>query len=635
MKRLLTIMSLMLGSIVAFGQISMTVSGKAQLVADDADAVSYFRQTDANDNVCAIIKVTPDNALSSRLVLQTRGGMAPVAPPRGGSNYREDSGEWWFWISPKVTNIMFTCDGYTPTDWIGVSLQPGKVYRLNLDVESSYTIVKQFSGAGLSGIKMTISPEEALVSYGATKDQMINSVPVTDGYFDVSLPEGKYFFKIESEFYETHTTEITVGKGMKEVNVSLKPAFGYLGLSSDPDEAEVWIDGKRVGKTPVARSDRLGKGEHTLLFRKTNYYVVERKVTVKGDGGLQTVPTVTLKPQFGTLVLKCADPKASLVITDPSGKVVFYGTSGSKVNLNSQTTYKLEATRDNYIPQSRAIFGSAIEGATVEIEVDAPVPVYGGLQIATTPSRAEVWLDGEYAGTTLFGQTLLVGNHTVELRKEGYKTQIHSIVIRRDETQSLSFELEATKAAATPATKPTQPKPEEKKPKKPHTRPDFIVGAVVGYDPVFNKVSLGAMAGVAKQFGGYLKYRSDFVSTADVNWNHEYNSSTGLMYFHDSSEVTSAIWTTGAERQHRWVATGGLLLRVLNGFYLYAGGGYGVMNIFWQDYNGSYIIVKDLSRSGATFEVGGMVRIGSFGLSVGGATTNGYMDGEIGIQYYF
>ena len=42
MKRLLTIMSLMLGSIVAFGQISMTVSGKAQLVADDADAVALL-----------------------------------------------------------------------------------------------------------------------------------------------------------------------------------------------------------------------------------------------------------------------------------------------------------------------------------------------------------------------------------------------------------------------------------------------------------------------------------------------------------------------------------------------------------------------------------------------------------------
>ena len=238
MKRFLAIVLLLLGCLTAFGQISMTVSGKAVLVPEDADAISYYRQTDANDNVCAIIKVAPDNPLSSRLILQTRGGMAPVAPPRGLSNYIESAGEWWFWISPKVTNIMFTCDGYTPTDWIGVSLQPGKVYRLNLSVESSYTIVKQFTGAGLSGIKMTISPEEATVSYGTSRDQMINFTPVSDGYFDASLPEGTYFFKIESEFYETYTDEITIGKGMKEVDVALVPSFGFLNLSSDPDRSE-------------------------------------------------------------------------------------------------------------------------------------------------------------------------------------------------------------------------------------------------------------------------------------------------------------------------------------------------------------------------------------------------------------
>lgn len=635
MKRLLTtLLCSLFWLIPAFGEINMAVGSKVTLVPDDADASSYFRQLDVNDNVCAIIKVVPDNSLSGRLVLQTRGGLVPVAPPRGESNYREDTGEWWFWVSPKVTNIMFTCDGYTPTDWIGVSLQPGKVYRLNLDVESSYTIVKQFSGAGLSGIKMTISPEEALVSYGATKDQMINSVPVSDGYFDVSLPEGKYFFKIESEFYETHTTEITVGKGMKEVNVSLKPAFGYLNLDSDPTAAEVWIDGKRVGKTPIAQSDRLGKGEHTVLFRKTNYYVVERKVTVKGDGSLQTVPAVTLKPQFGTVVLKCADPRASLVITDPSGKVVFYGTSGSKVNLNSQTTYKLEATRDNYIPQSRAIVGSAIEGATVEIEVDAPVPVFGGLQIATTPSRAEVWIDGEYAGTTLFGQTLLVGNHTVELRKEGYKNQVHTILIRRDETKSLTFELQPVKQAATPAPtttlKTTQTKPVQ------ISSPDQVLGLSIGIDPVFKKFSGGLMYGVVWDVGGYVKYRDDFKWGRKTNSDVYYNSSTGLEYKASNSSVNGAIWTTGEEYQRRYVFTGGMLLRLSDIFYLYGGAGYGAMNQYWQGMDGSYVKVKDISRQGLSLEAGVIVIFfEDISLSIGVTETARYLDFELGLQLFF
>lgn len=647
MKRLLTLFCFLFGCLTAFGQIRMTVSGKAELVPEDADAISYYRQTDANDNVCAIIKVTPDNPLSSRLVLQTRGGMAPVAPPRGGSNYMDDSGEWWYWISPKVTNIMFTCDGYTPTDWIGVSLQPGKVYRLDLSVESSYTIVKQFSGAGLSGIKMTISPEEALVSYGTSLDVMINSVPVTDGYFDASLSEGKYFFKIESEFYETYTTEIAITKGMKEVEVSLKPAFGHLNLSSNPSGADVFVDGKRIGSSPIQKSDRIAAGEHTVLFRKADYYVAQLKVKVKGDGSVQEVPTAELRPQFGQVTLLCADPAATLIVTDPAGKEIFRGKSGATVRLNSQATYKLEASKPSHMAQSTGIVGQTIEGKEVDVRVDPPVPIYGGLQISSTPSRAEVYIDEAYFGTTLFAQPLLIGSHLVELRKEGYKTYTTRVLIEQDQTFSLDAKLVALPAAKTvlqPATpkkstpQNTAPSKEKEKKERQSVAPDRIsafAGAVVGYDPVFKKATFGGMAGVGKVFGAYVKGRSDF-KYVDRDDSIYYLAETASAYKQDGS-FHGAIWTKSGEAsvQHRWVVTAGATIRIIDFFSLYAGAGYGVMNNYWMGTAGDYVLVKDRSRQGGSFEIGGLVRFGHIGISMGVTSTNGYMDGEAGLQYYF
>lgn len=133
MKRiLLVIVSLVFWASTALGQIDMSVSSRVELVPDDADAVSYYRQVDVNDQVCAIIKVTPSNVLANQLVLHTKGGMVPVKS----DEIARKSGEWWFWVSPTVTNIMFTCQGYTPIDWIGVALSPGKVYRLDIEVES-------------------------------------------------------------------------------------------------------------------------------------------------------------------------------------------------------------------------------------------------------------------------------------------------------------------------------------------------------------------------------------------------------------------------------------------------------------------------------------------------------------------
>ena len=458
MKKLLTSLCLLLAGLIAFGQISMSVGSKVELVPDDADATSYYRQTDVNDNVCAIIKVVPDNSLSGTLVLQTRGGMAPVAPPRGGSNYRQETGEWWYWVSPKVTNIMFTSEGYTPTDWIGVSLKPGKVYRMRLNVESSVTIVKTYSGSGLVGVQMTIDPKQARVAYGLSKNEVINFKEITDGYYDAFLAEGSYWFEVSSKFYETWTSNINVKRGMKEVKVKLKPAYNTYNIDCYPDGTDVYVDGEFLGTTPIEQSTKISKGEHMFTFRKDNYYVTNSRETLSGDGSL-LYWEVELKPQFGVVTLLCDDPMADIVVTDPAGKEVFRGKSGSKTQLNSQLTYKVEASRPSHIPQSRGVIGSTIEGQTVDVKVDAPVPMFGELQIQSNPSRAEVWIDGERAGNTIFSQTILIGKHSVELRKDGYDPLTFTVDIQRDQTTQLSKDLKVKSAPQPTPAKPTPAQP--------------------------------------------------------------------------------------------------------------------------------------------------------------------------------
>ena len=481
---------------------------------------------------------------------------------------------------------------------------------------------------------MTISPEESMVSYGTSRDQMINIAPVYDGYFDASLPEGKYFFKIESEFYETYTTEITIGKGMKEVDVTLVPSFGFLNFSSDPDGADVYLDGKRIGTTPIAKTDRVSKGEHTILFRK-------------GDGTVQSVPTAELKPQFGTVTILCDDPGAELIVTDPSGKEVFRGKSGESVRLNSQATYKLESSKPSHISQSQGIVGKTIEGKNVEVRVDVPVPIYGGLQISSIPSRAEVFIDGQYAGTTLFAQAVLAGSHSVELRKEGYATQRRVVEIERDQTMSISFELQSTGApkVTKPESKPVETKPAEPVEKKSgfhlFNNFDLIAGALAGYDPTVKALSFGVVLGAAKDFGGYLKFRGTFGDHLNTSGTY-YRSDTGFEYASGNDAIVGTIWTDDDFDviHSRWLFTGGAMIRLAGAVYLYAGAGYGWMRTYWPsnpDARGSgyTVMVKDLSRAGLSLEAGGILRVGQFGLSLGVARTNGYVDGEIGLEFFF
>ena len=435
MKRILVVLQTLLIPLMMSAQIDMYVNGRAELDPNDTDARSYYAMKDINDMPCAIIKVTPSNPVNGTLVLQTKGGVATV------KTQRQENGEWWFWVSPVVTNIMFSCEGYTSTPYIGVNLQGKMVYRLKLTVGAAVTTVTTFT-LGESVMKLNVTPPDATVFYGRTPDCDMGSRTLTDGLFEAFLDKGTYYYRVESRFYEAATGKYEVADNSPEVGVSLKPSFSYLSLNSDPQGAEVYVNGRLIGTTPIDRSDRVRKGADVRVeFRKADYYIEPVTVNVVGDGKVQVVPTVHLRPQFGWVTCLCDDPEAELTVSDAT-KVIARGKSGMRVKLNSGgMTYKLESARPSHIPQAQGIKGSTIEGKSVELKVDNPVPIFGGLQIVSVPSRAKVYIDGEEAGVTAFSKRVLVGEHTVELKLDGYHLDPFKVQIVDGQTVQLSKEL--------------------------------------------------------------------------------------------------------------------------------------------------------------------------------------------------
>ncbi|MBP5488211.1 MAG: PEGA domain-containing protein [Bacteroidales bacterium] len=432
MRRFLPVLLALLFPLLAHAQINMSILGQAELDPEDNDARSYYAARDVNDNYCAIIKVSLSNPVSGTLVLTSRGGMATV------KTEKQANGEWWFWVSPVVTNIMFSCEGYTPTAELGVQVKAKSVYRLKLKVDAAVAMVTTYT-MGDGAMKLDITPPDVTVFYGKTEACDIGSKKLTDGLFSMFLEKGTYYYRIENRYYETATGKYEVTDNSKEVSVSLKPAFSYLNLDSNPHGAEVYIGNRLLGVTPIEKSDRVRKGESIRLeFRKEDYYIEPVSIKVAGDGEAQIVPTVTLRPQFGWVTFECDDPLADITVTSASN-VVAKGHSGMRVKLNSGgASYKIEASRASHISQSQGLKGSAIEGKDIKISVEKPVPICGGLQITSTPSRAKVFIDGVESGTTAFSKTVLVGTHKVELRLDGYHLDPFNVTIEEGKTIQVS-----------------------------------------------------------------------------------------------------------------------------------------------------------------------------------------------------
>ncbi|MBP5398456.1 MAG: PEGA domain-containing protein, partial [Bacteroidales bacterium] len=403
---------------------------------------------DVNDNVCAIIKVRPTQAMNAPLIINTAGGMSAVPPPDGVANRQED-GSWWYWLPPQVKNIYFTAAGYTQTETLGVSLQSGKVYELQLVVDATVHQMQEFN-LEKSVMKLTLSPETCTVSYGRNGNYDMGRELVKDGYFEAVLEKGTYDIKVEQTFYASYTGTYRVDENAKVKSISLQPEFGMLRLDSNPEGAEVYVDGftQSLGQTPLV-SRKIRAGKHTLKFWKENYYSKEIEVEVLPTGAEQDVPIVSLKTRAGTAVCTCADKDAELTVTDASGKIVGRGKSGMKVAVNSLSTYKLEASKNGHAPQSTGISGGTdIEGKEFSVTVGAPIPLYGGLQISSTPLRAEVLIDGESVGETTYMGKLLVGEHIIELRKEGYTLVPQTVRIEENVVKTLNLTMKEKQATS-------------------------------------------------------------------------------------------------------------------------------------------------------------------------------------------
>lgn len=119
--------------------------------------------------------------------------------------------------------------------------------------------------------------------------------------------------------------------------------------------------------------------------------------------------------------------------------------------------------------------------------------------------------------------------------------------------------------------------------------------------------SYGVMLGYVKKFGAYVRVRSDFNKVPETS---KMCSSTGIVDGYQG-------WFTGNSQMSRTSVTGGGLIKIMNPLYLYAGAGYGVRNLVWEMYDGTYAKVRGSSYQGLETELGLILRAGPVALSAG------------------
>ncbi len=281
-------------------------------------------------------------------------------------------------------------------------------------------------------------------------------------YFDVKFEPGEihlYISAAAATFLEIihdeyGKTEYTFpetlcdycGYEMVLQRTKIEPDYGFLAISSEPDEAEIYIDGKYYGKTPSFITD-LEDGTHSLRLSKDAYVdIIKDIVIIKGETLKLNEKLHDINSQRTYLIVKADQSNAMIYIDD---KPISTGEASVPVMMGTTHTYKIEYNL--YHTETGSVTIS--ERTTIEKQLR---PAFGYLNISTTPEQgAKVFVDGEYIGISpIKTDKIESGSHTVRVMKESYNMAEKTFTVDDGQTISAIVEMSVNSVNVTVKTDP-------------------------------------------------------------------------------------------------------------------------------------------------------------------------------------
>jgi hypothetical protein len=250
------------------------------------------------------------------------------------------------------------------------------------------------------------------------------------------------------------------------------PQVGWLTILSTPSGAEVAIDGKAAGVTPITGRE-LGAGAHTIRITMAGYepYQTEKSIgageQAAVDGTLTPVPVTTVPTTSVTTratevptsrpVTRCvgcdkgwirvnSNVNGATVSFDDlsSGCTIAGGACDTEVGTTSTPFRTFSVQKPGYQIFTGPVTIWPAKGETVNLYATLnpipPTPSYGAIQVISHPSGAVVTLDGgswQYTPAT-FSSVSAGTSHYLQITMSGYQPYGTSAYVTAGQTATVN-----------------------------------------------------------------------------------------------------------------------------------------------------------------------------------------------------
>ena len=285
---------------------------------------------------------------------------------------------------------------------------------------------------------------------------IMGNVENKTGEYWVYMPQGNRMLKVKHANYapvmvtfadygvekveSNRTYELTITASGNVVG-PVDAGGNFYALTVSPKDAKVSIDGVLQSSSSDGEySAMLPYGNHTYKVEAGGYISKSGSFTISSSD--MTPINVSLVSAMATVSVTCPTPAVSLYVDKKSvGMIPWTGSLKEGMHL-------IEVKKEGYRSQQRTI--NLSQQQKLDVAFNELAAIQGNLSVNYKPFGADVYVDGKKVGQTprVFNG-LLVGNHKVEIKKDGYGMDSKTVNILEGQTATLSGVLTTNTIAST------------------------------------------------------------------------------------------------------------------------------------------------------------------------------------------
>ena len=382
---------------------------------NDLSARTQSRQ-DNNGNDCALVKV--QLAASGA---KFEGNVV--------GDVKYDTSEYWVYMPQGSKRLTIKVEGYLP---LNVSFEDQGVKGL----EAKTTYVMTITGIMVNGqmqeaprtktgwIILDSSPQGASVYINGN---FVGNTPLNN----YKQAYGTYSYRLEHPNYHETSGTIELNDSRIEKTVTMTPAFGSIRVTSNTAGATVLLDGKSTGKVTPCTLEEVPSGQHSITIQLDKY--APRQLNVNVEDGKTAQISAELDARFANVTINSVEGAEIF----SNGKLL--GTS-KYVGDMMEGFYDVEVRLTHHKPAGQQLQVTAGKAQNITLK---PTPIYGSLDVVSTPHDAEITIDGKsYGKTPNTIDKLLEGEHSISLALPGYATITERFTIKENENSTVSLNLQ-------------------------------------------------------------------------------------------------------------------------------------------------------------------------------------------------